>query len=163
MEIRKGTRPDLPEIGDIYNHAILNLTATFDENIKSVLEFEEWLSFHQNPTYPLIVAMEDNIVLGWATISPLIPRTAARFTGETSIYIRDDMYGRGIGSKLLAALISKGEKQGYRSLVGLITNNNEASIKLHEKHGYKIVGRYEDAGYKFSKWLDLILMQKKLF
>jgi len=92
MIIRKANLRDLEAITKIYNYAVLNLTATFDEEPKDWEERKEWFSSHQDPRYPLIVAEEKGDIVGWGSISPFRPRKAYRFSGETSVYVRNDMY-----------------------------------------------------------------------
>lgn len=163
LEIRKAKRKDLKQIQEIYNDAIVNLTSTFDEEPRSRKAYESWFELHENPGYPLLVAVESGMVKGWASISPFHPRTAARFTGETSVYIRNDSYHEGIGSKLLEALLNSAITLGFHSLVALVVGNNQSSTKLHEKFGYTLVGKCEQVAFKFDTWLDLLIMQKKLY
>jgi len=99
-------------------------------------------------------------IVGWGSISPFRPRAAYRFTGETSIYVRCDQYNQGIGSLILGELVKRGEENGLHSLMGIIVDGNQASIKLHRKFGFEIVGNFKEVGYKFNKWLDVIIMQK---
>ncbi len=163
LEIRKVKRKDLKQIQEIYNHAIVNLTSTFDEEPRSFKAYESWFELHQNPNYPLLVAVENTSVKGWASISPLHPRTAARFTGETSVYIKNDSYHKGIGSQLLKALLNSAIDLGFHSLVALVVGNNQPSVRLHEKFGYRLAGKCEEVAFKFDTWLDLLIMQKKLY
>lgn len=162
MQIRLAELSDLKQVQDIYNHAILNLTATFEEIPKSYAEYKEWFTFHQNAKYPLIVAVQDSQVLGWASISSFNPRSAYRFTGETSVYIKEDFCGQGIGSNLLQFLLSLAQEQNYHTLIALIAGNNQTSINLHHKFGFEIAGNCKEVGYKFGNWLDLTIMQKQL-
>ncbi|MDK2824377.1 MAG: L-amino acid N-acyltransferase [Clostridia bacterium] len=162
MIIRKAELKDLQAITDIYNHAILNLTATFDEEIKSLEERKEWYFAHQGSRYPLIVAELNAEIVGWGSISPFRPRAGYRFTGETSIYVRTDRQGHKIGTLLLKELIDMACASGLHTLMGIIVDDNLPSIKLHAKFGFEIVGRFKEAGYKFGRWLDVIIMQKML-
>jgi len=162
LMIRKAELKDLEAITNIYNHAILNLTATFDEETKEMEERIEWFNSHQDPKYPLIVAESEGEILGWGSISPFRPRRAYRFSGETSIYIRNDMYGQGIGTLLLKELIRLAEENGLHTLLGIIVDDNEPSIKLHSKFGFQVAGKFQEVGYKFDRWLNVIIMQKML-
>ncbi|KJS82523.1 MAG: hypothetical protein JM58_14985 [Peptococcaceae bacterium BICA1-8] len=162
MLIRKAQLKDLADINEIYNHAILNLTATFDEEIKTSQERQEWFASHQDLQYPLIVAEDKGEVVGWGTISPFRPRTAYRFSGETSIYVRNDMYGQGIGTFLLKELIILAGENNLHTIFGIIVDDNNSSIKLHSKLGFEKVGYLKGAGFKFNRWLDIIIMQKML-
>ncbi|NLT95364.1 MAG: N-acetyltransferase [Clostridia bacterium] len=162
MIIRKANLRDLEAITKIYNYAVLNLTATFDEEPKDWEERKEWFSSHQDPRYPLIVAEEKGDIVGWGSISPFRPRKAYRFSGETSVYVRNDMYGKGIGTLLLQELVRLARESGLHTLLAIIVDDNEASIKLHSKFGFETVGRFKEVGYKFGKWLNVVIMQKML-
>lgn len=163
MQIRLANQDDLPRIREIYNYAILNLTATFDEEPKNFEEYEQWFELHQTPVYPLLIAEKDTIVRGWASISPFISKAAARFSGESSVYIHPDYHGLGTAFALLTELIGQAKDLGYRSLFALITSDNAASVKLHQKHGYTIAGKYDNVACKFDRWLDLLILQKKIY
>ncbi len=162
MIIRAAKGEDLQAITEIYNDAILRLPSTFDEEPKSMEDRLEWFRFHQNPRYPLLSAVDSGEVVGWGSISPFHPRNAYRFTGETSIYVRKDMYGRGIGSALLGELVRAAAGQGYHSLMALIVGGNEASVRIHEKFGFRLVGTYREVGFKFGRWHDIHVMQRLL-
>lgn len=158
--LRKATLEDLGEITDIYNYAIENLTATFDENQKTIEERKIWFETHQIDKYPLIVAEEEGEILGWGSISPFRERSAYRFTGETSIYVRKDIQGQGIGTRLLKKLIDLTRESDLHTLIAVIADGNEASIRLHANLGFQIVGQMQEIGYKFEDWVDVLLMQK---
>ncbi|KJS21461.1 MAG: hypothetical protein VR72_10645 [Clostridiaceae bacterium BRH_c20a] len=162
MLIRKAHFKDLPAINEIYNHAILNLTATFDEEIRKFEERQEWFETHHDPRYPLVVAEDNGEVVGWGSISPFRPRAAYRFSGETSIYVRNDKYGHGIGTLLLQELIILAKENKLHALLGIIVDDNQSSIKLHCKFGFQKVGYLKEVGFKFGRWLDIIIMQKML-
>ncbi|MFZ7101650.1 MAG: GNAT family N-acetyltransferase [Peptococcaceae bacterium] len=162
MLIRKAVLEDLPQITDIYNYAVLNLTATFDEEEKTITERQQWFATHQDERFPLLVAEKEGEIVGWGSLSQFRPRAGYRFSGETSLYIRHDMYGQNIGTLLLAELIRLGRENGLHSLLGIIVDSNLASIKLHSKFGFEIAGHYREAGFKFGRWLDVNVMQKML-
>lgn len=164
MKIRLGCIDDLPVLTDIYNYAVLNLNATFDEKPNTLNERRGWFNSHQNPRFPLLVATIENEgqekLIGWGSLSPFHPRSAYRFTGETSIYVDPNFWGLGAGSQLLAELLLAAQKVDYHTLTALIAGGNEASIKLHQKYGFQVAGTYKEVGYKFNQWQDLIVMQK---
>lgn len=162
MLIRKARLGDLEAITNIYNFAVINLTATFDEEPKDMEERKEWFKTHQDLRYPLIVAEDKGVILGWASISPFRPRKAYRLTGETSIYLRSDMYGKGIGTLLLQELVKLAQENGIHTLIGIIVDDNKASIKIHSKCGFEVVGYYKEVGLKFGTWLNVVIMQKML-
>ena len=160
--LRKATLEDLGEITDIYNYAIKNLTATFDEKEKTLEDRRAWFESHQVDKYPLIVAEEEGEILGWGSISLFRERPAYRFTGETSIYVRKGFQGQGVGTRILKKLIDLTRESDLHTLVALIADGNEASIRLHANLGFQIVGQVQEVGYKFEDWVNVLLMQKIL-
>lgn len=160
--LRKATLEDLGQITDIYNYAIKNLTATFDEKEKTIEERKAWFERHQADKYPLVVAEEEGDILGWGSISPFRERSAYRFTGETSAYVRKGLQGQGIGTTILKKLIDLTRKSDLHTLVSLIADGNEASVRLHANLGFQIVGQIQEVGYKFDDWVDVLIMQKIL-
>lgn len=158
ITIRRATLQDVPGIREIYNHAIRELSATFEETEKSLADREIWLAEH-GAQYPVFVAVEGDAVLGWGALSRYAPREAYRFTVETSIYLRPDCYGRGIGTLLLAALMDAARELGYHTALALIVGGNQASIRLHEKFGFVQVGLLHEVGRKFAQWHDIFIMQ----
>lgn len=162
IQIRLAERNDLPQINAIYNWAVLHTVATFDMEERPLSSAEQWFAVHQDQFYPLYVAVVDGQVVGWGSLSPFHPRPAYRLTGEFSIYIAAEKQGKGIGNALLSTLCSCAEELGYRSLMGLITATNIASLRLAEKYGFVPVGHYREVGRKFEQWLDVRVVQKML-
>jgi L-amino acid N-acyltransferase YncA len=160
MSIRAATEADLDTILDIYNDAVVHTTATFDLEPRSIEDQRDWLAEHV-PTHPAIVWDECGRVLGWGSISAFASRPAYRFTGEVSVYVAGDARRRGIGEALLRELVSLGSQNRLRTLVSRITEENEASVHLAEKTGFARVGLLEDAGFKFDRWLNVAIYQKR--
>lgn len=161
MGVRRATESDLEAILDIYNHAVVNTTATFDTVPRSLEAQESWFAAHVTP-YPVIVWEQAGEVLGWGSISPYSPRPAYRFAGEVSVYVRDDARRHGIGEALLRELISLGATEGLHTLLGRVCAENEASCRLAEKTGFHCAGVMEEVGYKFDRWLDVATYQLRL-
>jgi L-amino acid N-acyltransferase YncA len=101
-------------------------------------------------------------VIGYAYASTYRPREAYRFTCEDSIYLAPDAVGKGLGGTLLSQLIEDSRKAGLKQMLAVITAERANSIRLHEKHGFRTIGRYEALGYKFDRWLDIVHMQRAL-
>jgi len=158
---RPAEERDLPDIARIYNDAILNTTTTFDTEPKTVEQWREVLNKHSE-AYPLLVATVDGQVLGWAALRPAVDRPAARFTVENAIYVDCASQGRGVGSALLAALVEGARRNGYHAIVAMVVAGNEASVALHRKLGFEEVGLMREIGWKFDRWLDLIVMERLL-
>jgi phosphinothricin acetyltransferase len=161
VKIRRATESDASAIAEIYNHAITTSTATFDTEEKSADERRRWLAEHDS-NYPVIVAEVDGEVVGWGSLSRYGERPGWRFTVENAVYVRHDYRGRGIGKLLLEHLIEEARNLGYHCIIAQVVGGNDASFKLHEHAGFETAGVLREAGRKFDRWLDVILMQKLL-
>jgi len=159
LTIRAAKLSDLGAITDIYNEAILKTVATFDTETKTLEEQESWFAEH-GPKYPMIVAEQDGRIVGWASLSRWSDRCAYSDTAEGSLYVKEEYQGKGIGRKLLEAIIRAGQKAGLHTVVARITGGNEASIHLCESVGFEHIGVMKEVGRKFGKLLDVNLMQK---
>lgn len=157
--IRPATVDDVPVITDIYNHAILNTTATFDSEIKSLDDRIQWFRDHQ-PRHPVLISEEDGMLTGFASLSRWSDRCAYEGTVEVSVYIHHEYRGRGTGKRLLEILILEGEKAGFHNLISRISEGNLTSIHIHELMGFQHIGVMKQAGKKFGKFLDVHFMQK---
>jgi L-amino acid N-acyltransferase YncA len=158
LGIRAAREGDLPEILDIYNHAVVNTTATFDVTPRSAEAQEAWFLEHV-PPHPAIVWDEEGRILGWASLSPYASRCAYRFAGEASVYVAPHARRVGVGEGLLREVIRLGGENGLHTIVGLVTEENAASCALAEKVGFQRVGTLEEVGYKFDRWLNVIIYQ----
>ena len=158
LNILPATLEHLESITDIYNEAVLNSTATFDTELKSIEEQRLWFNEHTDK-YPILAAEENNIIVGWASLSRWSGRCAYADTAEISIYIKDDFRGKGIGTILLQKIIEKGRKEGLHTVLARIAEGSEASIRLHEKAGFEYIGVMKEVGKKFGKLLDVHMMQ----
>ena len=163
MDIRPAARADLPEIQAIYAHHVLHGAGTFEEVPPSV---EEMVARHDaitDKSGAYLVATDATGVLGYAYYSPYRPRSAYRYTAETSIYVRDDVRGQGVGKALVAALLTHAEAGGYRQMVAVIGDSeNVASIGVHSSLGFHRAGLLRASGLKFGRWVDTVYMQRAL-
>ena len=159
LHIRLTELKDIPAITDIYNDAIINTTATFDTEIKTVDDRMEWFKNH-GEKYPVISAEINGAVIGWASLTKWSDRCAYEKTAEVSVYIQKDFRGKGIGKKLLEQLIAQGEKAGIHYMLTRISEGNESSIHIHELFGFEHIGVMKEVGFKFGKFLNVHLMQK---
>ena len=158
LTTRQATISDLLGITEIYNDAVLKLVATFDTEPKTLEEQKTWFDRH-NATYPIMVAEQDGIVVGWASISRWSEKLAYAGTGEASVYVREGYRGRGIGRKILTEVLDKAEKGGLHTVISRIVQDNDVSIRLHEELGFKHVGIMKEVGQKFGMLLDVCIMQ----
>ena len=161
ITIRRARREDVPQIMDIYNYAIINTTSTFDTEPKTLENRLKWFAVF-NEQYPLLVAVIDKEVVGWGSIRSFGTRNAYRYTVENAIYIKPDYQGKGIGSRLLYALITIAQQKKYHAILALIVGGNEASERLHLKFGFEQVGVMREVGRKFDRWLDILIFEKIL-
>ena len=159
MNIRRATINDLDAITEIYNEAILKTTATFDTEIKNRKEQKKWFEDHGSKN-PIIVADENGIIFGFASLSKFSDRCAYSDTAEISLYVREELQGKGIGKKLMESIIKEGKKVGLHAIISRITEGNEKSIYLHKSVGFEHIGIMKEVGLKFGKRLDVYLMQK---
>lgn len=161
LEIRKAKIDDLLGITSIYNDAIKNTVATFDTKTKTFEEQKVWFDRHGSKN-PIIIAIDNRNIVGWAALSKWSNKEAYCNTAEISVYVKDSFEKKGIGRKLIQEILKKGKKAGLHLIIARITNENQVSIHLHESVGFTQVGVMKECGYKFGKWLDVILMQKLL-
>lgn len=160
--IRPATEADLPGILEIYNDAVVNTLAIFNETMVDLENRKDWLKQRRAQGYPVLVAVRDDVVLGYATYGDWRPFEGFRHSREHSIYVRADARGTGIGRALMVELIEYAKEQNVHVLVAAIEASNEASIRLHENLGFVQNGRFHEVGQKFGQWLDLVFMQLKV-
>ena len=156
--VRAATEKDLASILDIYNEAVLHTTATFDTEPRSLEKQQAWFFAHKK-NHPVVVAEENDMVIGWASLSPWSDRCAYDTTVEVSVYIHHDHRGRGLGSRLLEEVIAAGKNLEIHTVLSRITQGNEISIRIHEKCGFKTIGVMKEVGFKFNRFLDVHMMQ----
>ncbi|MFA7670099.1 MAG: N-acetyltransferase family protein [Burkholderiaceae bacterium] len=161
--IRDATAADIPQIQQIYAHHVLASTATFEDTPPTVEEMVRRLNDIQDQGLPWLVAEHEGRILGYCYAAPYRPRLAYRYTVEDSVYLADGESGKGIGRKLLAALIERCEQGPWRQMIAVIAGTqNQGSIALHRKLGFAHVGTQPETGYKFSQWIDVVFMQRAL-
>jgi len=163
LEIRSTQEVDLPAITAIYEHAVLHGTATFELVPPDLAEMTRRYNALLEDGFPYFVAVLDGRVAGYAYASAYRPRPAYRFTVENSIYLDPSVQRRGIGLQLLQRLIVECEARGFRQMIAVIGDSaNAASIGLHAKVGFRLIGTHPDVGLKFGRWLDTVMMQRNL-
>jgi|TARA_B100001540_G_scaffold78857_1_gene70877 L-amino acid N-acyltransferase YncA len=159
--IRIASINDAETIRNIYNHEVLNSTASFDLVERSVEEQRIWLS-ERSGAFSVLVAEIENKVMGFASLSPFNKKDGYRTTVENSIYVDPAARGLGIGSRLLDELLLVATRSGFHAVMARIGGGNDTSITLHEKHGFFLVGVEREVGRKFGRWQDVVVMQKIL-
>src|SRR5262245_5557974 len=160
ITVRPAALTDIPAITRIYAHAVDHGTASFELTAPDEAEMTHRFNELTTGGFPYLVAEIDGAVVGYAYAGPYRARPAYRFTVENSVYVAHDNHRRGVGKALLEALIKASTEKGFRLMVAVIGDSNQAaSIGLHAAAGFKHAGVFENIGYKFDRWLDSVLMQ----
>ena len=163
MHVRPATHADLPGILSIYNEAVLNTTASYDYEPRTLEHRVAWFEAHEKQRLPIFVAVDsESRVVGWSSLSRYHDRKGYQFTVENSVYVAAPLRGQGIGKLLLAPLIESATTLGLRAIIAAIDAENAASIRLHERFGFLEVGCFKQVGFKFGRWLDLDFYQLTL-
>lgn len=163
IRIRDAAATDLPTITEIYRESVETGIATYELEPPSQDEMATRLATITGQNYPYIVAENDQgRVVAYAYASPFRTRPAYRYLAEDSIYVAPEARGAGIGGALLDAIMSRSAELGIRQMIAVIGGASPASIAVHEKAGFKHVGRMPASGFKFGQWLDTVLMQIEL-
>jgi len=161
IQIRTATLPDLEAITAIYNDAIAHTTATFDAEPKTADEQLQWFKEH-GERYPILVAVQDGEVVGWASLSKWSDRCAYADTAETSFYVKAGHRGRGIGRALKQAIIEEARRLRFHTLIARVAEGSHESLHLNESLGFVHVGTMKEVGRKFGRRLDVHILQKML-
>lgn len=164
FSIRPATARDFSTITAIYNHAILNGTGTFETEIVSEAEMERrWLDVVKQSLPYLVAEDKGGQIIGYGYMGLFRARAAYRYTVEDSVYIDPEWVGHGAGFALLEGLILALEKTEVREIIAMIGDSaNLGSIRLHEKLGFAHVGVLQNTGFKFGRFVDVVMMQKSL-
>jgi phosphinothricin acetyltransferase len=163
MQIRPAVPEDLAAIHAIYAHHVLHSLGTFETESPGVAEMRRRHGQVTGDGFPYLVADGAGAVLGYAYASHFRTRAAYRNTVEDSIYVAADASGRGVGTALLNALIDRCAALGLRQMLAVIGDSgNAASIVLHRRCGFAQVGTMQAVGWKFDRWIDVVVMQRAL-
>jgi L-amino acid N-acyltransferase YncA len=163
MPIRPAQPRDLAVITAIYDDAVRHGTASFELDPPDQAEMARRYEALRVGGYPYLVAEFDGGIVGYAYAGPYRARPAYRWSVEDSIYVAPQAQRRGIGSALLARLLAEAEAGGFRQMLAVIGDSaNTGSVELHRAAGFRLVGTFENVGFKFGRWLDTVLMQRPL-
>ena len=161
--IRASRDEDVAAIAAIYAHHVLHGTGTFETTPPTVEDMAARRADVLGKGLPYLVIEDGGQVLGFASCQWFKPRPAYRYSAEDSIYLHPDASGRGLGKLLLAELIRQAEAVGVRKLIAVIGDSaNAGSIGVHRSQGFRQVGVLSSCGWKFDRWLDVVLMEKAL-
>ncbi len=163
LTLRASTDADVPAITAIYAHHVTHGTGTFETTPPTEAEMAARRADVLAKGLPYLVAENDGRVIGFAYCQWFKPRPAYRFSAEDSIYLDPDAAGQRIGNKLLSELVKQAEAAGVRKLIAVIgDSDNVRSIGVHRAMGFRHVGTIESCGWKFGRWLDIVLMDKAI-
>ncbi|MGV9878922.1 N-acetyltransferase family protein [Streptomyces sp. NPDC003006] len=169
VQVRPGVESDLDPLTDLYNHYVRETAITFDTVVFLPEERRPWLLSHpEDGPHRLLVAQEPDSgahpgrLLGYTTSSPFRPKPAYSTSVEVSVYCAPDAAGRGIGTLLYKALFEALEGEDLHRAYAGIARPNEASVRLHERFGFRHVGTYEDVGRKFGRYWDVAWYERPL-
>ena len=161
--VRDAREADLPAVREIYAHHVLRGTATFEEEPPDLEEIRRRFRAVKEKGLPWLAAEVDGAVCGYAYAAPYHQRPAYRHAVENSVYVDHRIMRQGLGAALLDRLIDACARQGFRQMVAVIGDSaNAASIKLHERAGFRFVGTLKSIGFKHGRWLDCVIMQHAL-
>jgi phosphinothricin acetyltransferase len=158
LTVRHAAASDLDAINRIYNQEVLHGTATWDEEPWSIEQRRAWFEQHDQST-PVLVAELDGGVVGFAHLSLYRPKVGYRFTRENTVYVEPGRRGRGVGRRLLEALLGEARHLGVHAVIAVIEAENAVSIRLHERLGFELIGTEREVGFKFGRWLDSVYME----
>jgi L-amino acid N-acyltransferase YncA len=162
MRVRAAREEDAAAIAEIYRPYVAESYVSFETEPPDAGEIGRRMA-GGGDLYPWIAAEDDDgRVVGYAYASPFRPRAAYRFAVETTVYVREGAHGRGIGAALYAPLLATLERQGFTQAIGAISLPNAASVRLHERFGFRHAGTYVQVGWKLGRWHDVGLWQRAL-
>jgi phosphinothricin acetyltransferase len=163
VTLRSARDADCVMIAAIYAHHVRAGSASFEIDAPNAAEIERRFQEVALLRLPYLVATRGDDVVGYAYAAPYRPRPAYRYTVEDSVYVRADCAGQGIGRSLLDELVARCERWGARQMIAVIGDSaNAASIGVHAASGFVHLGTLRDVGWKFGRWLDVVLMQRAL-
>ncbi|WP_225876223.1 GNAT family N-acetyltransferase [Lysobacter solisilvae (ex Woo and Kim 2020)] len=161
--VRPATEADIPAITSIYAVEVRDFVNTYEYDTPDEAEMLRRMRGLVGAGYPYFVAEVDGRVAGYAYASAFRARIGYRFTVENSVYVAAGVQNRGVGSALLGRLVTECEARGFRQMVAVIGESaNAASIRLHERFGFRLVGTFDGIGRKQERWLDTVFMQRAL-
>ncbi len=160
--IRAARLDDLPRLTEIYNHYVVHSPVTFDVEPKTLEQRREWFAqFGATGRYRLVVAEERGTIVGYAGTTRWRPKAAYDTTVEATVYCAPALTGKGIGRRLYAGLFESIAGENIHRAVGGYTLPNPASAALHKRFGFRTVGTFSEAGFKFGRYWDVCWVEKR--
>lgn len=162
VTLRDAAEADMADVRDIYNHAVEHTTAIWNETLVDLANRIEWLKARKARGFPVLIAERAGRVAGYASYGDWRAFDGYRHTVEHSVYVDKDCRGLGIGEGLMLELIARASAADIHVMIAGIEAENTASIRLHEKLGFRIAGTFSEVGIKFGRWLDLTCMELRI-
>jgi phosphinothricin acetyltransferase len=159
--IRPATPADGAAIAAIWNREVLQTVATTDTEPRAPEAQRAWLAAH-GPLHPVIVATEGDEVVAFGALSPYRTKPAYARTVENSVYVKEGWRGKGLGALVLDRLLALARERGHHAVIARITAGNEASLALHQRHGFVRVGLEREVACKHGMWVDVATLQRIL-
>jgi L-amino acid N-acyltransferase YncA len=161
VELRVAVADDAEAIRAIYNVYVETTTYTFDLIARSLADQQAWLAARTG-AHTALVAVDADQVVGFGSLSPYRDRPAYSTSVEDSVYVHPDWVGKGVGKLVLGGLVEAAAASGFHAVFARIVGGHEASIGLHESFGFEVIGTEREVGRKFSRWLDVVVMERVL-
>ncbi len=162
MIIRDAAAADAGAIAAYWNPQIRETAITFTTVEKDARGLADEIKRQQSSARPYLVACEGDGVLGHASYGPFRAGPGYAFTVEHTVIVAPDGWGKGVAQALMASLEARAQQDGIHSMIAGISHENPRAVAFHQKLGYRVVATVPEAGYKFGRWMDLVLMQKLL-
>ena len=161
LTVRPARENDAEAIARIYNQGIEDRVATLETELRTPEERRRWMAA-RGPRHPVIVAEAAGTVVGWASLNQFNPRPAYQHVADFSVYVDRDWRGKGVGRRLLEAVIELAREIGYHKMVLATFPTNEGGVRLYERLGFSRVGVYHEQGMLDGQWVDTLIMEKLL-
>lgn len=162
INIREANESDISQMLEIYNDIILTTTAVYNYDVHTLEMRQEWFATKRQQGFPVFVAEDNTVVVGFSTIGSFRNWQAYKYSVENSVYVAVNQRGKGIGKLLLPPLINAARQLEMHTIIAGIDATNEVSIRLHKNFGFEEVAHFKEVGYKFGRWLDLKFLQLML-
>lgn len=165
MIIRDAVRTDMAAVTEVANALLRTTTVTWSTDPERIADREGWFDRQQAHGFPVLVADTGDAVVGFASYGSFRGEgrwPGYRYTVEHSVHVDRAHWHTGVGRLLLEALVERARVAGMHVMIGAVDGDNERSIRFHERLGFRVVGRLPETGWKFDRWLDLVLVQRIL-
>jgi phosphinothricin acetyltransferase len=162
VQVRDAREEDLAGVLTIYNEVIASTTAVYRDDPATLEERRDWWQARTAQGYPVLVAVDDGAVIGFASFGDFRPAPGYRYTVEHSVHVRNDRRGSGVGQALMQPLIARARAMGKHVMMAGVDADNAGSVRFHERLGFERVGHLREVGFKFGRRLDLVFLQRIL-